>query len=211
MTDPLQTLRCNGISFAGRDVSIRTISLPEAEALTSLLCRDTVLRQSLGVPAGDNPTAQGFLDKNNRWCEQTHSIVMAVVDADGQTIGTISLSKVDFTERSAGIGYWLASDRWGHGCASQAFALTMWLARTLGITRVWAHVSRENTASLRMWRRYAAAETPAAGDMLECRIDLNDTAPACARLLAALREMGFPLEGGEDKQGCGLLNEDPKP
>ncbi len=195
MVDSLQALRCKGVCLSGLDVSIRSISLREAQALADLLCRDTVLRRNLGIPQGDHPTAQGFLDKNNRWCDQTHSIVMAIVDADGLPIGTISLAKVDWAERSGGIGYWLASDRWGRGYASRAFALAMWLARTLGITQVWAHVSRENTPSLRIWRRYAAAEIPAAGDMLECRIDLTETAPAYARLLATLREMGFPLEG----------------
>lgn len=197
MPDPLTSLRQKGVCLSALDLSVRTPSLRDAEALAKLLCSDNTLRQSLGVGLGDNPTAASFLDKINRWCEQTNSITMAIVDADGLAIGTISLSKVNLAECTGWIGYWLASDQWGRGYASQAFALTMWLARTLGIHRVFARVSRENAASLRIWRRYAATEIPTTADMLECMIDLHDTAPAYARLLAALREMGFPLEGGE--------------
>jgi ribosomal-protein-alanine N-acetyltransferase len=199
MTDSIRSLRHKGVCLSSLEVSIRTPTLRDAEALANLLCKDDALRQSLGVGICDNPSAQGFLDKINRWCEQTNSITMAIIDADGLAVGTISLSNVNEAECSAGIGYWLASDHWGHGYTSQAFALALWLARTLGIHRVFARVGRENTASLRIWRRYFAVEVPTTADMLECMIDLHDTAPAYARLLANLREMGFPLEGGAEE------------
>jgi RimJ/RimL family protein N-acetyltransferase len=203
MAGLMTSLRHKGVCLAALDVSVRTPSLRDAEALAHLLCKDSVLRQSLGVGLGDNPNARSFLDKTNRWCEQTNAITMAIVDADGMAVGTISLSNVNEQECSGDIGYWLASDHWGRGYTSQAFALVLWLARTNGIKRVFARVGREHVASLRIWRRYTAAEIPAAGDMLECIIDLHDTAPAYARLLATLHEMGYPLEGGDETNPSG--------
>lgn len=198
MSGLMSSVRQKGVDLAGLEVRIRTPSTRDAEALAALLCRDSVLRQSLGIPEADRPTAASFLDKIDRWCEQTNSVTMAVLDADSRAIGTISLSNVNEEDRTGGIGYWLASDCWGQGYASQAFALTMWLARTLDIHRVFAHVARDNTASRRIWRRYQAVEDPGGGDMLKCWIDLHNTSPAYARLLATLREIGYPLAGGDE-------------
>lgn len=198
MNNPVAALRQKGVCLSALEVSVRTPSPRDAEALASLLCRDITLRNTLGIPIGDNPTAKSFLEKTGRWCEQTNSITMAIVEADGLAIGTISLSNVNLAERTGGIGYWLASEHWHQGYTSQAFALTMWLARMLDIHRVHARVANENGASLRIWRRYGATEIPTAAEMLECTIDLHNTAPAYARLLAVLREIGFPLEGAEE-------------
>jgi ribosomal-protein-alanine N-acetyltransferase len=208
MAGLMTSLRQKGVCLAALDVSVRTPSLRDAEAIAHLLCKDDVLRQSLGVGLGDNPNARSFLDKISRWCEQTNSITMVIVDADGLAVGTISLSNVNEGECSGGIGYWLASDHWGRGYVSRAFALTLWLARTHGIKRIFARVGRENTPSLRIWQRYAAAEIPTSCDMLECMIDLHNTAPAYTRLLANLHEMGFPREGGDE---ASRISEDLRP
>lgn len=200
MAESIRSVRQKGVCLSALEVSVRTPTSRDAEVLARLLCKDEALRQSLGASPADKPDAQAFLAKIHRWCEQTNSITMAIVDADGLAVGTISLSNVDEAEGSGGIGYWLGSEHWGRGHASQAFALVLWLARTLGIRCIFARVNRENTASLRIWRRYFAVEIPSGADMLECRIDLRDTAPAYARLLANLREMGYPLEG--DDEAC---------
>jgi RimJ/RimL family protein N-acetyltransferase len=198
MAGLMASLRHKGVCLAALDVSVRTPRLRDAEALAHLLCKDGALRQSLGVPAGDKPDAQAFLNKIERWCEKNNSITLAIVEAGGLAVGTISLSNVHEQECCGGIGYWLASDQWGRSYTSQAFALVLWLARTNGIRRISARVARENVASLRIWRRYAAVEIPAAGDLLECMIELHNTTPVYARLLASLHEIGYPLEGSDE-------------
>ena len=195
VADDPTSLRQKGVCLAALEISIRTPTLRDAEALASLLCRDMALRQSLGIAEADQPSGATFLEKISHWCERNSALTLAIVDVDGQALGTISLSNINEAEHTARIGYWLASDHWGEGYTSQAFALALWLARMLGIHRVFAWVDKDNAASLRIWRRYEATDRPGGGEMLECTIDLHNTSPAYARLLAVLREIGFPLEG----------------
>jgi [ribosomal protein S5]-alanine N-acetyltransferase len=195
MDHPLVRLRQTDTRLSALELSIRTPRQRDCQALADLLCRDTTLRQSLGVGETNRPSAEDFHARIRRWCEENDALSLAIVNTDGQAIGLISLSHINAEEHSAGIGYWLASDCWGQGYISQAFALGLWLARSAGILRVHARVDQDNTASLRVWQRYEAEQRPGGGRKVECTIDLHSVAPAYARLLTVLREIGFPLEG----------------
>ena len=75
-----------------------------------------------------------------------------VEDAESKrALGMVSLHRIDWQRRSAGIGYWVRRSEWGRGIASEAGRAVVELAfRECGLYRIEVHVALENKASQRV-------------------------------------------------------------
>lgn len=76
----------------------------------------------------------------------------AITDLRDETmLGMVSLHRIDWMRRSAGIGYWVRRSAWGKGIATEAAGSVLDLGlRRLGLNRVEVHVALENRASQRV-------------------------------------------------------------
>ncbi len=86
----------------------------------------------------------------------------AIVDAEGQCIGAITL---DGNAPVATVAYWMARPCWGHGAAGSALEQLLHRLRVQSrITRLRAHVARTNLLSVRLLQRLGWTQMAAAGD-----------------------------------------------
>lgn len=78
--------------------------------------------------------------------------VIACIAVDGEAVGGIGLEFHKDIERcSAELGYWLGEAHWGRGIIAEAIrAFTAWAMPRFELTRVYALVNTENTASARV-------------------------------------------------------------
>ena len=69
----------------------------------------------------------------------------------GRLLGIMSLHRIDWFRRMAGLGYWIRESAWGCGVATEAGAAVLARAfRTGELHRIEAHVALENRASQRV-------------------------------------------------------------
>lgn len=81
-------------------------------------------------------------------------ISFAVVDSDGELLGSIGLMNVDWPERKAEIGYWVAKGARRRGVGTRAVVLlSRWAIEQLGLERIELSASPRNAASLALARR----------------------------------------------------------
>ena len=167
-------LRRSRLSITGDNISVRIPRLRDCLALDNLLCSDAELIR-LGIGANDEPskTGKSFRDDTEAWCVRTNSVSLAVVDRDDRAFGLISLSHIDDSQRTGGIGYWIGSDYWGQGYGTEAFTLVLSLARKLGITSVSGTINKNNTTSIRLWSRHNATIADLPDDRVKCTINLE--------------------------------------
>jgi RimJ/RimL family protein N-acetyltransferase len=72
-------------------------------------------------------------------------------EATEQLLGVMGLHRVDWSRRSAGLGYWIRQTAWGQGFAPEAAASVIEHGfRSLGLNRIEAHVALENKKSQRV-------------------------------------------------------------
>ena len=76
----------------------------------------------------------------------------AITDLASQAmLGMVSLHRIDWIRRSAGIGYWVRRSAWGKGIATEAATAVLELGlRHCGLNRVEVHVALGNQASQRV-------------------------------------------------------------
>lgn len=94
------------------------------------------------------------------WCRKSfvefHSrkSVQLLIEIDGEHIGTIGAFDMDYGIRSCEIGYWLRSDRIGHGYMTEAvLALGELVANSLKIHRIRIRCDPRNHRSASVARR----------------------------------------------------------
>jgi RimJ/RimL family protein N-acetyltransferase len=81
-------------------------------------------------------------------------ISFAVVDPDGKLLGSIGLMNVDWAERKAEIGYWVAREVRRRGVGTKALVLlSRWAIERLGMERIELTANPGNGASLAVARR----------------------------------------------------------
>ena len=145
-------------------IPLSELSDEDAAPLVNILNHDAFLIEWLGTSMEPPLTLEEFRRTGADWQERHHAVIYCIWA--GQPVGTISLSHIT-EDGQARIGYWLASRAWGRGIASQAFAQLLEIARRQGIRQVSAVISIANEASLRIWRRYAALESPQDNDQIQ--------------------------------------------
>ncbi len=66
-------------------------------------------------------------------------------------LGIVGLHRVDWSRRSASLGYWIRHSEWGHGFGTEAAgSVTEHGFRTIGLNRIEAHVAPANRRSCRV-------------------------------------------------------------
>ena len=75
----------------------------------------------------------------------------AVVRAEGQSVGDVSLAPIDERRGWANLGYWVHPDHWGKGYATEAASLAVTHGfEELALHRVSATIVADNEASKRV-------------------------------------------------------------
>ncbi|MEE8558649.1 MAG: GNAT family N-acetyltransferase [Myxococcota bacterium] len=75
----------------------------------------------------------------------------AIVDLEDHLVGIMGLHRLDWSRRSAGLGYWIRQSAWGHGYATEAGSRTIEHGfQALGLNRIEAHAALQNHASQRV-------------------------------------------------------------
>ena len=91
------------------------------------------------MPWAANQTLEGtleFIRDSRKQLADNQGFVVAIVD-DGRIVGTLGFHRVDWENRSTGIGYWIAESRQGRGIDTQSVrALTDHAFSTWQLTRV---------------------------------------------------------------------------
>jgi RimJ/RimL family protein N-acetyltransferase len=84
-----------------------------------------------------------------------HAFEFVIEDlATEQVLGMISLHRIDWIRRTAGVGYWIRRSAWGKGIATEAASTVLDLAfRVCRLQRVEVLVALENVASQRVAER----------------------------------------------------------
>jgi RimJ/RimL family protein N-acetyltransferase len=156
-----------------RQVSIQPIenlNEDEIDTLLTYLNKDVQLRSWLGMQDAPviDPSELQITTRN--WQDKNNAITYAIF-AKSKVAGTISISHIT-NDRKARIGYWISSTNWKQGIVTQAFALALEEARSLGILQVSGEIHIENTASLHIWDRYGAQREFLHGNRIKCTIYL---------------------------------------
>lgn len=85
------------------------------------------------------------------WLTERTSRFAMVERATGELLGTVELDAVDFRRSQAELGYWIRTDRAGHGYTTEAARAVLFYAfGTLSLHKVRADVAVGNTPSARV-------------------------------------------------------------
>jgi len=137
--------------------SIREATPQDAEHLADILCHDEILRDDLGVK--ESPTANDVIEKLSNWWKDAFGISFAIIH-EGKAVGLISLGHINSEEKTARIGYWIASENRAKGICSMAFDEILQIARERGIREVSASVRNDNVPSKKIWQKRGAIGQP---------------------------------------------------
>ena len=125
-----------------RTVSLRPLSMNDADAITRLLAGDTELAlhtATIPIPYTIE-AAHAFLARADPLQN------FAILAADALVGGCGFKKEPDGVE----IGYWIGRPYWGHGYATAAVRLLIEEARGRGLQHLYAEVFVENPASMRV-------------------------------------------------------------
>jgi len=136
---------------------INQLSEIQSNDLVSILNFDKKLKKELKSQR-KNITIKDFVEYNKKWAIKNNAQIFAIV-LKNKAIGSISLSYISMQNKTARIGYWLASDYWSKGYVSQAFKLILDLAKKMKLENVSSTIEKENKASRRIWEKYQAQFT----------------------------------------------------
>jgi RimJ/RimL family protein N-acetyltransferase len=120
----------------------------------ALLAGDPAVARFLDRVPSPFPVAlagRWIAQRDVRW-RQGRGMTFAIATAEDadRLLGTVSL-RVTMRRKRAELGYWLGTEAWGHGYATEATrAVVDWGFAQLGLHRIDARVHADNPASLRI-------------------------------------------------------------
>jgi GrpB-like predicted nucleotidyltransferase (UPF0157 family)/predicted acetyltransferase len=135
-------------------IQIEKLDLNSSTMLAEILNHDDKLKKAMGSKSSDN-TGESFLNRMTEWQKTTCSTSFAI-KAASEAVGIISLSRQNVNEKSARIGYWLASKYWNKGICSFAFSEVLKFGIQQGFKIFRAKIPKETEASLRIWKKHNA-------------------------------------------------------
>ena len=140
--------------LSDEEVLLRPWSLADVPAVTAA-CRDPEIPRWTAVPHGyTDRDATEFIATREEDRAAGVGISFAVVDSDGELLGSIGLMNFDWPERKAEIGYWVAKEARRRGVGTRALVLlSRWAIEQLGLERIELTASPRNAASLALARR----------------------------------------------------------
>ena len=140
--------------LSDEEVLLRPWSLADIPAVTAA-CHDPEIPRWTAVPhAYTERDATEFIATREEDRAAGVGISFAVVDSDGELLGSIGLMNFDWPERKAEIGYWVAKEARRRGVGTRALVLlSRWAIEQLGLERIELTASPRNAASLALARR----------------------------------------------------------
>lgn len=124
-------------------------------AAVTAACRDPEIARWTRVPDDYSESdARAFLLYRYDALLSGAAAPFAIVSAEDQLLGSISLIHIEWPHLRGEVGYWLAREARGHGHATRAVRLiSAWGFETLGLERIDLEASTENFASQRVAER----------------------------------------------------------
>ena len=146
----------DGVELRDGDLVLRTLDSRDVSALFTVIDAD---RERLGrfLPWVEETRTEGdtlrFIDDAADERRRRRSLVLGIV-VDGALRGTIGLHYVDWFDRSAEIGYWIASPLEGRGYVTRATQQLLGLAfGAAGLHRLVIRCAIDNARSRRVAER----------------------------------------------------------
>jgi ribosomal-protein-serine acetyltransferase len=146
----------DGVELRDGDLVLRTLDSRDVSALFTIIDAD---RERLGrfLPWVEETRTEGdtlrFIDDAADERRRRRSLVLGIV-VDGALRGTIGLHYVDWFDRSAEIGYWIASPLEGRGYVTRATQQLLGLAfGAAGLHRLVIRCAIDNARSRRVAER----------------------------------------------------------
>ena len=135
-------------------VTLRGFESSDVSALTAA-CQDPEIPRWTLVPSPyTEEHARGFIADAPQRRASGRGAPFAIVDAEDTLLGAIALTAIDWEQRAADIGYWVAAGARRRGIAGRALALiTRWSFESLGLTRMEIRTQIDNRASQAVARR----------------------------------------------------------
>jgi [ribosomal protein S5]-alanine N-acetyltransferase len=136
-------------SLVGTRIRLRNYSSADAPVLQEKLKDLRVTRFTHMPHPYKLEHARQFLARAGKLRREGDGFVFAIEElSSGEMIGAIGTMHIDWPNRKAEFGYWLAESHWGKGLAQEAVRLFLKFAfDTLKIVRLYAHVFAPNAAS----------------------------------------------------------------
>ncbi len=135
-----------------------------------MLCEDEILRADLKLGPDFKPDSFKVLKDLKSWCASRNAVTYAIILSNRTTVGTISLSHIDMTEKTARIGYWIGSNYRSRGYCSSAFRLVVNRAVELGISKLSSTIAEENINSKRIWDKHGGYVTGSCKGKVTCEL-----------------------------------------
>jgi len=112
----------------------------------------------IGLPASAGYSindARKFVRQSEEGLKDGSAYYLAIILREkGELIGGCSLDQIQFENRNAHVGYWIARPHWGQGYASEAASMLFAAGfRELGLHRIHTGVLPENVRSIRVLLR----------------------------------------------------------
>ena len=132
---------------------LRALHVDDAAAIAAGAGDRRVARFLIAVPTPYPVSlARRWLEGRLEWWTQGRGVTFAIArrTQPKTLLGTVSLRRFARDQR-AELGYWLATEAWGHGFATEACAAAIQFGFTeLSLARIYAQVLDDNRASQRV-------------------------------------------------------------
>jgi [ribosomal protein S5]-alanine N-acetyltransferase len=132
---------------------LRPLTLEDAPVVQELAGRREIADTTISIPHPySEQQARNWISGHIEACAQLKGVVFGVELAHtNQLIGTIGLREIDQEHLQAEMGFWIGTDWWGKGYATEAAKRVIRFGfEELGLNRIYAHHMVRNPASGRV-------------------------------------------------------------
>lgn len=136
-----------------KSFSLRPLCLDDADRMLEWMRDSDITRYlRIGGPDTKRETVEGFI----RSCvDERENLHRAVVSADGEYLGTVSLKHIDHEKKEAEYAISMHPSALGTGASAAASTLIVKLAfEELGLERVYLNVLEENLRAVKFYRKF---------------------------------------------------------
>jgi RimJ/RimL family protein N-acetyltransferase len=132
---------------------LRPLTLEDAPVVQQLAGRREIADTTISIPHPySEQQARDWISGHIEACAQNKGVVFGVeLTRTNQLIGTIGLREIDQEHLQAEMGFWIGTDWWGQGHATEAAkSVIRYGFKELGLNRIYTHHMVRNPASGRV-------------------------------------------------------------